>query len=141
MSAVRQLANQDYHICFRSELVSGQVSRAIFPRRILLTDDFLLQKPNSICFAQCSTTNQNVAFRLTGITATSQLLLPGVCNNDFLLIANGFDPNPSIFTAALPTTFTDRFCGGIFNAAAAATSPGTVCCNFHKLLFIIVFLF
>jgi len=103
----RQLANQNYDICFRTELIEGQ-------------------RATTLCASECTVVNAGAAFSLTA-GATSQALPTTAagfpCLNDFLNIVGGFDP-----AGTGPTNNAqDRFCGGRFNVAAASETSATVC--------------
>ncbi len=81
----RQLANMDYKVCFRTELVNGQ-------------------RASSLCLTPCTVTNaptafsvsaENVASAGTAPVATgSSQILSANCNNDYVVFDGGFDPNP-----------------------------------------------
>ncbi|XP_046637991.1 uncharacterized protein LOC124316223 isoform X3 [Daphnia pulicaria] len=106
----RQLNNQNYNICFRTELVSG--SRA-----------------NQMCVSACTTTTAGVAFFLTGPTLGSNIATTGIappvagvvipgCFYDYL----GF---PGGQVQAFPFTASDRYCGSALGLSVAGGA--TVC--------------
>uniref|UniRef100_A0A0P5PZ80 CUB domain-containing protein n=1 Tax=Daphnia magna TaxID=35525 RepID=A0A0P5PZ80_9CRUS len=115
-TATRQLANQDYSICFRSAPYS--------PRQLCLTPCTVVttQKPFSLSTPSVQTT-------VATTTATS--LRPDVsqvgsldCNNDFVVIPGGFNiGNP----APVPNMAFDRYCGEKFNALPGNNASTTVC--------------
>ena len=116
-TTTRQLANQAYNICFRTELVSSQVV-------------------NSLCLTPCKTTTTGLPYSISGATAgSSQLAAQGSCNNDFLIFANGFDPTLGTTGGNPATNVNDRFCGDIFAVQAAAAAPSiTVCCQSQLII-------
>ncbi|XP_046638072.1 uncharacterized protein LOC124316271 [Daphnia pulicaria] len=113
-SATRQLANQDYSICFRTV--------PIIQRQLCLTPCQVVtsQKPFSIS----TPTN-------TAAAATAQTFTPDVsqlvslnCNNDYLVVPGGFNiGNPP---AVLNMAF-DRYCGERLNALPGSTNSTTIC--------------
>ncbi|XP_057368595.2 uncharacterized protein LOC130689675 [Daphnia carinata] len=106
----RQLANQDYSICFKT--IPGS-------RRTL-------------CLAPCTVTSASLAFsisvsRTAGAVASpagSSQLRPINCEKDYLVIPGGFNVGnpPSVNTMAF-----DRFCGENLNANAEVTALTSVC--------------
>ena len=106
-ATTRQLANQDYKICFRTEVVSSQ-------------------KANKLCFATCTLTNGGNAFAVSGTTAANSQATVAACNNDFLIVEGGYDPTKSL---TLPANTWDRYCGTAFNTDIAGTTSATVCSN------------
>ncbi|XP_046638041.1 uncharacterized protein LOC124316254 isoform X1 [Daphnia pulicaria] len=111
-NSTRQLTNQNYHICFRREIVDASID-------------------TTLCFTPSVTPNGGKAFSLTGSDASvgtagqagfSQANL-GDCNNDFLIIPNGHDP-------ALPNSpanLRDRYCGERLNVLPKSNMSTTVC--------------
>lgn len=53
---------------------------------------------------------------------------PGDCNNDFLIIKDGYDPAQS----RGPANVCGRFCGERLNCAAANTASATICSKFFN---------
>ncbi|KAK4010495.1 uncharacterized protein LOC116920739 [Daphnia magna] len=119
-AAPRQLANQDYNICFRTEQIINTNS---FPR-----------VASSICYTPCVITTTAVppqmpplAFSLTADSSAS--FLPAgagagtnfnqCANTDYLVIHGAVD-------STMPTSFNDRFCGNNLNPASQTTSV-TLC--------------
>ncbi|EFX82587.1 hypothetical protein DAPPUDRAFT_101194 [Daphnia pulex] len=111
-NSTRQLANQNYHICFRREIVDASID-------------------TTLCFTPSVTPNSGKAFSLTGSDASvgtagqagfSQANL-GDCNNDFLIIPNGHDPALS----ASPANLRDRYCGERLNVLPKSNTSTTVC--------------
>ncbi|KAI9559193.1 hypothetical protein GHT06_015982 [Daphnia sinensis] len=113
-TSTRQLANQDYSICFRR--TASNTGR--------------------LCFTPCVTVNQlpiafsiSVAYAIPNPSSNPQ---PGFsqgistdCNNDFLVIPGGFDPtNPTLL---LPNRAFDRFCGERLNPRPLNPASVTVC--------------
>ncbi|EFX82915.1 hypothetical protein DAPPUDRAFT_240663 [Daphnia pulex] len=106
VAATRQLNNQNYNICFRTEEIDKQVS-------------------SRMCFSTCAVTNGGAPFSLTtaavagnSAVGTIDAANLAVCLYDFLLIAGGTDPATGLAA--------DRFCGEQFNpvpAGAAASVP------------------
>ncbi|XP_057368621.1 uncharacterized protein LOC130689699 isoform X3 [Daphnia carinata] len=117
-TATRQLANQDYSICFRS----GPIQR-------------------QLCLTPCAVVTSQKAFSIslpitlpaTGTAATT----PDVsqfgslnCNNDFLVIPGGFNlGNP----AAVTNIAYDRYCGERLNALPGSQASTTVCTTMTPL--------
>ncbi|EFX72897.1 hypothetical protein DAPPUDRAFT_325653 [Daphnia pulex] len=106
-TAIRQLNNQKYNICFRTELVSGS-------------------KAAQTCLTVCTPTSGGDPFSLTRtealaaqVSAVSATDNAGVaiCLYDFLLIAGGTDPATG--SAA------ERYCGGRLNPAPAGAVAAT----------------
>ncbi|KAI9558721.1 hypothetical protein GHT06_015510 [Daphnia sinensis] len=102
VSATRQLNNQNYNICFRTELIDRQ-------------------KANQICFSVCPTTNAGAGYSITtnAIVPGNSLLgvgtnTQGYCTYDFLAIIGATD--------AVTGLVADRFCGEKFNTVRA---PGS----------------
>ncbi|XP_046645869.1 uncharacterized protein LOC124336202 [Daphnia pulicaria] len=116
----RQLANQDYNICFRTEQVTNTNA---FPR-----------VSSSICYSPCVITTVAVAPQMTplalSLTGDSTVgFLPAgagagtafnqCANTDYIVIDGAVD-------ASTPANFNDRFCGNNLNAVAQTTSV-TLC--------------
>ncbi|EFX82748.1 hypothetical protein DAPPUDRAFT_240999 [Daphnia pulex] len=116
-SANRQLADQDYQICFRTELVGSNQ-----------------QVPNTHCLTECSTTNGGLAFslsRLATVDVTSSAGGSGVaavsqCANDFLFFLGGFD---------VLGNFNDRFCGNRLNPTPGSAISTPICSKFKPFHF------
>uniref|UniRef100_A0A0N8BNF5 CUB domain-containing protein n=2 Tax=Daphnia magna TaxID=35525 RepID=A0A0N8BNF5_9CRUS len=114
-AAPRQLNNQDYNICFRTELVTGQRSTQMclsvcttvtgdaFSITTAATVDIGLANANAITGASI---NSNVG--TTVINAAGDTLI-ATCLYDFLLIAGARDANG---------IEADRYCGNALNPAA-----------------------
>ena len=101
-TAVRQLANQDYKICFRNEIVNNQ-------------------RANSICITPCATTDAKAsAFSISNKDDTSNTPTCLSSKSDYLGFVNGANADAS--------KLADRFCGGALNPEDAESSI-TVCCN------------
>nr|CAH0108996.1 unnamed protein product [Daphnia galeata] len=109
----RQLADQDYLICFRTELVGNSQ-----------------QVPNTHCLTECSTTNGGLAFSLSRVATadvTSSSGGSGVtlaidqCANDFLFFLGGFD---------VLGNFNDRFCGNRLNPTPGSAISTPICSKF-----------
>ncbi|KAI9559161.1 hypothetical protein GHT06_015950 [Daphnia sinensis] len=120
-AAPRQLANQDYNICFRTEQIINTNS---FPR-----------VASSICYTPCVITTTAVlpqmpplAFSLTGDSTGS--FLPAAAgagssfnqcaNTDYLVIHGAVD-------STTPTSFNDRFCGNNLNPSSTQQTSVTLC--------------
>ncbi|XP_057368585.1 uncharacterized protein LOC130689665 [Daphnia carinata] len=116
----RQLNNQDYNICFRTEQIINTNS---FPR-----------VSSSICYTPCVITTTAVApqmpplaFSLTGDSSGSFYLAGAGAgtnfnqcpNTDYIVIHGAVD-------SAAPNNFNDRFCGNNLNPSALQTSV-TLC--------------
>jgi len=100
-TAIRQLASQDYKICFRNEILNTN------------------QKANSICITPCTTTATDAtAFSISNTDDTSNTPTCLATTSDFLAFVNGVDAVPAA---------ADRFCGGRLNPTDAATTSVTVC--------------
>ena len=107
---VNQLANQNYKICFRSELNSqnGQV-------------------PTTICLSECASTtgrafslSRNSIDDITSSAGGTGVAPEDMCAFDFVLLAGGYD-------AAGDTN--DRFCGNRLNAYPGTAASTTICCK------------
>ncbi|KZS17498.1 uncharacterized protein LOC116921571 [Daphnia magna] len=106
-TSTRQLANQDYYICFRTELVNKQSSA---------------QVATVLCVQECQTSAAK-AFSISGTDmARSQTLDDTSCNNDFLLFPGGTS-HPTVGTVR-PR---DRFCGTVFAQESESGSTQTIC--------------
>nr|CAH0107938.1 unnamed protein product [Daphnia galeata] len=110
-AAVRQLNNQNYNICFRTEEIDKQVS-------------------SRMCFSACTVTNGGDAFSITTVTANPTFSAVGptdaagalaVCLNDFLLIVDGTDPTTGLVG--------DRFCGNELNPNPAGLAASVPVCT------------
>ncbi|XP_046437946.1 uncharacterized protein LOC124189031 isoform X1 [Daphnia pulex] len=111
-AGMRQLAEMDYKICFRNELINKQVYCRL---------DEKSQKAIRICYTQCDTQTDGRSFHLSGLADTYFSSNGAInCPSDFLLIPNGFNPQ-------IPTDVSDRYCGGALNPAVAEGPPVTVC--------------
>ncbi|XP_045028652.1 uncharacterized protein LOC116921106 [Daphnia magna] len=112
----RQLADQDYQICFRTELVGTNQ-----------------QVPNTHCLTECSTTNGGLAFSVSRIGAdvtssaggTGVTVANGQCANDFLFVLGGFD---------VLGNFNDRFCGNRLNPTPGAGTSTPICSKFKPFV-------
>ncbi|XP_046645861.1 uncharacterized protein LOC124336197 isoform X1 [Daphnia pulicaria] len=114
----RQLADQDYQICFRTELVGSNQ-----------------QVPNTHCLTECSTTNGGLAFSLSrlatvgGLTSSaggSGVAAGSQCANDFLFFLGGFD---------VLGNFNDRFCGNRLNPTPGSAISTPICSKFKPFHF------
>uniref|UniRef100_A0A0P6DD37 CUB domain-containing protein n=1 Tax=Daphnia magna TaxID=35525 RepID=A0A0P6DD37_9CRUS len=115
--ATRQLNNQNYNICFRTQEIDGQIA-------------------NRICLTPCTITNGGDAFSITsvpgnlansavGTTGPNPLPPPvatvAVCLYDFLLIAQGTNPINGLVA--------DRFCGNQLNPIPAGAAVSVTVCT------------
>ncbi|KAK4010446.1 hypothetical protein OUZ56_019589 [Daphnia magna] len=115
-TATRQLANQDYSICFRAAPST----------------------PRQLCLTPCTVVTTQKAFSLStpnaGIVSaatTTFVPVPDVsqvgsldCNNDFIVIPGGFNiGNP----APVPNMAFDRYCGERLNALPRNNASTTIC--------------
>ncbi|XP_045027805.1 uncharacterized protein LOC116920532 isoform X3 [Daphnia magna] len=95
----RQLNNQNYNICFRTELVTGQ-------------------RATQMCLTPCTVTPGAVPFALTAVATAAASAVVGTvadtCYYDFLAIVGG----TNLATAATA----DRFCGNALNPTPAGTN-------------------
>lgn len=102
-----QLNNQNYNICFRTELVSGSraTQMCVSPCTVTLGSAFFLtgQLINAAA-------NPPVAANTGPLTGTAA----GACTYDFLAIAGGFDPVTGVVN--------DRYCGSALNSASVCTN-------------------
>ncbi|KAK4010126.1 hypothetical protein OUZ56_019273 [Daphnia magna] len=105
VTAVRQLNNQNYNACFRTELIDRQ-------------------KATEICFSVCPTTNTGAGFSITtnAVVAGNSLLglgnnVQGYCTYDFLGIRSATD--------SITGLAGDRFCGEHLNTARAPNGAST----------------
>lgn len=124
-TAPRQLANQDYKACFRSEQFGDRVSAAIdcYNSQTREVKHFYsVQVATTICYKVCKTLNGGNPFSVSGsnngfpLTSPHLLSQPSngnilVCKYDFVGILGG------VGDAA--ADFGDRFCGGKMNADTA----------------------
>ncbi|XP_046459325.1 uncharacterized protein LOC124205840 [Daphnia pulex] len=99
VSAIRQLNNQNYNICFRTELVDRQ-------------------KATQICLSVCATSNAGAGYSITtnAVNAGNSLLgvgnsANGYCTYDFLAIVGATDLSTGLVG--------DRFCGEKLSTARA----------------------
>ncbi|EFX64299.1 hypothetical protein DAPPUDRAFT_305119 [Daphnia pulex] len=116
-SATRQLANQDYSICFRTVTVV-QRQLCLTPCQVVTS-----QKPFSISTATTYAVTPPVPTFTTFTPDVSQLVSLN-CNNDYLVVPGGFNVgNPP---AVLNMAF-DRYCGERFNALPGSTNSTTIC--------------
>ena len=98
----RQLNNQNYNICFRTELISSQVEIILnLPNEVKIINVFKVfieQKANQICLSTCTVTNGD-AFSITTPPAVD-------------LVGSGLTGFATNFNAALNsaigTTYTDQ---------------------------------
>ncbi|EFX72901.1 hypothetical protein DAPPUDRAFT_110156 [Daphnia pulex] len=99
-AAAQQLNNQNYNICFRTELVASGA------------------RATQLCVSTCTTTTADVAFFLTGEAAGTGVVGTGAdkCTYDFLVIPGGQDQ-------ATPFAFNDRYCGGSIDKICTKISP------------------
>lgn len=116
--APRQLANQDYNVCFRTEQIS--------------TTALVSKMATSLCLTACTITATGtpapLPFSLTGDSTSSYLpsgngagaFPPSCANTDFLIFDFAVDTSN-------PTNFSDRFCGNAFNAQAQTIGQSTLC--------------
>ncbi|XP_046638525.1 uncharacterized protein LOC124316557 [Daphnia pulicaria] len=114
-TATRQLANQDYSICFRT---TPGVTKTLCmtPCTVTATGS----KAFSVSTAMTTPTADAVAAVKRDVSQLSSLN----CNNDFLIIPEGYNiGNP---TAVLNMAF-DRYCGEKLNALPANAVSTTVC--------------
>ncbi|KAI9558871.1 hypothetical protein GHT06_015660 [Daphnia sinensis] len=103
----RQLANQDYYICFRTEMVQRQSSS---------------QVATTLCLSQCHVAN-GLSFSLSGdVEETSQRAGARSCSNDYIVFPGGF----SLPTSA-PLNQRDRYCGTLLSQAESSTVSQTIC--------------
>ncbi len=109
MAAIRQLNNQNYNICFRTEEIDKQVS-------------------SRMCFSTCAVTNGGAPFSLTTAAVPANSAVGtidannlAVCLYDFLLIAGGTDPATGLVA--------DRFCGIRFNPIPAGAAVSVPVCS------------
>lgn len=103
-TTTRQLANQDYSICFRNELSGSAAS-------------------TRICYTVCTANNGGKNFALTGAGAVAAVLAAGssagACTTDYLVIRDGFDP--------IGGAVSDRYCGNALNPTNNAAANLEVC--------------
>ncbi|XP_045028476.1 uncharacterized protein LOC116921548 isoform X1 [Daphnia magna] len=105
--ATRQLANQDYYICFRTELVNRQASG---------------QVATMMCLSHCQVSN-GLPFSLSGnAEARSQVVGSRACANDYIVFPGGFS-----FPLTDPPNQRDRFCGSLLSQNEEDDSPQTIC--------------
>ncbi|KAI9559207.1 hypothetical protein GHT06_015996 [Daphnia sinensis] len=123
-NAIRQLNNQNYNICFRTELISGQratqmclsicsVTNAGDPFSITTPVAVVVGSANAAAIGAAVSPNSNVG---TTVSNTAGNTLVATCLYDFLLIAGARDANG---------IEADRFCGNQLNpAVGTALLPG-----------------
>ncbi|XP_046638055.1 uncharacterized protein LOC124316262 isoform X3 [Daphnia pulicaria] len=105
--ATRQLASQDYYICFRTELVNRQSSG---------------QVATMLCLSHCQVANGQ-PFSLSGrVEARSQRLESSSCANDYVVFPGGFS-----FPMTEPVNQRDRFCGTLLSQMDEADTQQTIC--------------
>ncbi|XP_046638096.1 uncharacterized protein LOC124316287 isoform X2 [Daphnia pulicaria] len=99
-SAAQQLNNQNYNICFRTELVASGA------------------RATQLCVSTCTTAIADVGFLLTGEAGDDANFGTGKdkCTYDFLVIPGGQDQ-------ASPFPFYDRYCGGAIGKICTKISP------------------
>ena len=136
--ATRQLASQDYYICFRTELVNRQVFIIYYSYLdynyafIFFTIFFLLvcylqkqasgQVATMLCLSHCQVANGQ-AFSLSGrIEGRSQSIESTSCANDYIVFPGGFS-----FPMTEPVNQRDRFCGTVFSQMEEADTEQTIC--------------
>ncbi|XP_046458972.1 uncharacterized protein LOC124205571 [Daphnia pulex] len=106
-TSTRQLANQDYYICFRTELVNKQSSA---------------QVATVLCIQECQTSSAK-AFSVSGMNfGRSQTTEDAACSNDYVLFPGGFS-----YPVTTPLNPRDRFCGTLFAQRADTDTPQTIC--------------
>ncbi|EFX82909.1 hypothetical protein DAPPUDRAFT_240674 [Daphnia pulex] len=106
-TSTRQLANQDYYICFRTELVNKQSSA---------------QVATVLCIQECQTSSAK-AFSVSGMNfGRSQTTEDAACSNDYVLFPGGFS-----YPVTTPLNPRDRFCGTLFAQRSDADTPQTIC--------------
>ena len=106
------------------------------------------QLATSTCFTPCTTTSGQLPFSISvpytaaviaadGTVTTPSVqvtgvgqILPGNCNNDYLVIAGGFSP----VTNLINNFVLDRFCGERFTTGLGSTVSSTVCSKWSLLL-------
>ncbi|XP_046637998.1 uncharacterized protein LOC124316228 [Daphnia pulicaria] len=105
----RQLANQDYYMCFRTELVHRQAASA--------------QVATTLCLSHCQVSS-GLPFSLSGDAEppTSQSIGDESCSNDYIVFPGGYSFPPTV-----PVKQRDRFCGSILSQAESGTLPQTIC--------------
>ncbi|KAI9556202.1 hypothetical protein GHT06_018776 [Daphnia sinensis] len=110
-SGMRQLADMDYKICFRNEIITNK------------------QKATRICYTQCITRGDGQSFRLGRFPSSASRNGAVDCPEDFILIPNGFNP-------LIPMDVSDRYCGSALNPAAGGGPPVTVCSTIKDFIVI-----
>jgi len=103
--AARQLINQDYNICFRSEIVNNQ-------------------RANTICMSPCPVVGAGTSFHISddGNNAASlsqTVAAPNFCPADFLVFAGGVQGGLQL----------DRFCGEAFMTDSGVAQTATPVCS------------
>ena len=114
------------------------------------------QQAGGVCFTPCAVTTTQMPFSLSvpvtasilnadgtitaGVSTTGvSQILPSNCNNDYLIIAGGYDPTVvvGVFGNVL-----DRFCGERFTTTIGSPLSSTVCsksCTVLIIYYIIIF--
>jgi hypothetical protein len=134
----RQLANQDYYMCFRKELVQRQVIikliviwitrqklfQNLFPQFDLLY--FLKQASpqiaTTLCLSQCQVTS-GLPFSVSGnLAETSQASGALSCSNDYIVFPGGYSWPPTT-----PLNQRDRYCGTLLSQVDEGSEPQTIC--------------
>jgi len=113
-SGLRQLANQDYKVCFRNELIANK-------------------RATRICYSTCSVTNGGNPFELSTLTApnSANSAVGTSCLTDYFILPDASDTTNNVVA--------DRFCGNTFNTAASppgAATPLTICSTVKDFSFI-----
>ncbi|XP_046458986.1 uncharacterized protein LOC124205581 [Daphnia pulex] len=103
----RQLANQDYYMCFRKELVQRQASPQI---------------ATTLCLSQCQVTS-GLPFSVSGnLAETSQASGALSCSNDYIVFPGGYSWPPTT-----PLNQRDRYCGTLLSQVDEGIEPQTIC--------------
>ena len=92
----------------------------------------LQQVSSALCMTPCSQVSKTAssAFSISGLSAVSNVN-PGACNNDYLIIAGGYDPSKPHG----PNNAQDRFCGAHLNVENNADTSSTICSKLIDLFF------
>lgn len=118
----RQLANQNYRVCLRSELIDGKVSCKItLHNSETCVTVIFFQSAKSICLTACSAT----AFSLSSdasVDAAAQTIEPNFCPTDYLSFSGGYNKDSKEETS-------DRFCGTAFSAKSADIATTVTVCS------------
>ncbi|XP_046638057.1 uncharacterized protein LOC124316262 isoform X4 [Daphnia pulicaria] len=103
----RQLAGQDYYICFRTELVNNNA---------------IAQVATALCLSHCEVSS-GLPFSLSGnVPGTSQAAGDESCTNDYIVFPGGFSLPPTI-----PIKQRDRFCGTTLSQVGSGNISQTIC--------------